>query len=67
MYIIDRFEDLWAVVETNDRQTFSLPRELLPSDVCEGDVLDITISVDQKATEARKTQAKNLLDNFFDE
>jgi hypothetical protein len=40
-YLIDRFEGPdWAVLEDEHARTFSLPREWLPDDVREGDLLD---------------------------
>lgn len=65
MFIIDRFEGGWAVIEFN-RHTFNLPRHLLPTEAKGGDVIKITITVDQKATQKQKKKADSLLDNFFD-
>ena len=40
-YIVDRFEGLdWAVLEDERAQTFTLPRDWLPSAAREGDVLN---------------------------
>ncbi len=66
MYIIDRFEGDWAVIEM-DRQVFNVPKSLLPSAAKEGDVIEIHIKVNVERTEERQNQAKKLLDNFFDE
>ena len=65
MYIIDRFEGDWAVIEMN-RQIVNLPKSLLPSDAKEGDVIEIHIKVDVEMTEERQKNANKLLDNFFD-
>lgn len=67
MYIIDRFEGEWAIVETENRSTFNLPRNILPIDLKEGDVISIQINADPIATIERSKKAKSLLDNFFDE
>lgn len=67
MYIIDRFEGDRAVVETEDKGMFNLPRCLLPAGSKEGDVINILISVDKEATLKRSQKAKALLNNFFDE
>ena len=65
MLIIDRIEENWAVVEY-DNQIFNLPRSLLPKSVKEGDVLQLTITVDQEATIKQKKKSDALLDDFFD-
>lgn len=67
MYIIERFEGEWAIVETENRSTFNLPRSILPIELKEGDVISIQISADPVATRQRSKKAKSLLDNFFDE
>lgn len=67
MHIIDRFENGWAVIETDDRQTFQLPHSLLPAGTKEGDVISITVDVDPEATKSRREQIKAMMDNFFDE
>lgn len=66
MYIIDRFEGDWAVVETEKRTTFNLPRSILPADLKEGDVINILVSINKEATSQRSKTAKNLLDDFFE-
>lgn len=66
MLIIDRFEGAWAIVEYN-KQTFNLPRSLLPDTAMEGDVILITVKVGQAATKRAKEESKGLLDDFFDE
>jgi len=67
MYIIDRFEEDWAIVEMENRTTFNLPRSILPTDLKEGDVIDIKVSINSEATKQRSEKANSLLDNFFDE
>jgi len=67
MYIIDRFEEDWAIVEIENRTTFNLPRSILPTDLKEGDVINIQVTINSEATKQRSEKAKSLLDNFFDE
>jgi predicted RecA/RadA family phage recombinase len=64
MYIIDRIEGNWLVVEAG-KATFNLPKELAPA-AKEGDVVHIAVSVDQAATLARQKAASHMLDDFFD-
>ncbi|WP_338826310.1 hypothetical protein MTBGP_11180 [Moorella thermoacetica] len=67
MFIIDRFEGQWAVIETDDRKTFNLPRSILPCDAKEGDVVTLIANINRRDTEMRREKAQSLLDNFFDE
>lgn len=67
MFIIDRFESDWVVIETDDRKTFNLPRGILPPDAKEGDVITLTVAIDQETTRKRRERARALLDNFFEE
>lgn len=66
MFIIDRFEENWAVIEYDNRM-FNLPRSLLPKTAKEGDVINIAVTIDQESTLKQKRKAESLLDNFFDE
>ncbi|MEG6615757.1 DUF3006 domain-containing protein [Peptococcaceae bacterium 1198_IL3148] len=66
MYIIDRFENEWAVIEF-DRQVFNLPKSLLPPTAKAGDVITINISLNTKATEGIKQQNQALIDDIFKE
>ena len=67
MLIIDRFEGDWAIIETENRHTFNLPRFVLPSGIKEGDVISIQVEIDLIATKERAEKSKHMLDNFFDE
>ncbi|MCB8814979.1 DUF3006 domain-containing protein [Desulfosporosinus shakirovi] len=67
MYIIDRFEGDWAIIETDNRATFNLPRSVLTADLKEGDVIHVLVSLDSEATLQRSKNAKSLLENFFDQ
>lgn len=64
MIIIDRFEHDSAVIEYNGR-FFTLPKELLPSDAQEGDILRITIKINKEATAARKKAVESLMEELF--
>lgn len=64
MFIIDRFEEEWAVI-SNDGQTFNIPRQILPREVGEGDVIKISIEVDRTATKERTSSVKKLIDELF--
>lgn len=66
MFIVDRFEGDWAVIEYEET-TFNLRRSLLPPYVKEGDVLTISISVDQMNTKERRKNGEEMLKGLFDE
>ena len=63
-FTIDRFEAQWAVLETPDGKTINYPRNLLPKDAKEGDVFDLNINMNQKASEERKTNIKGIVDDL---
>ncbi|MDD2443836.1 MAG: DUF3006 domain-containing protein, partial [Desulfotomaculaceae bacterium] len=57
MYIIDRFEGDWVVIEAGGK-TFNLPRELVPPEAAEGDVIMIKINIDSGATAKIKREVR---------
>ena len=66
--IIDRFEgenSQWAVIEYNGKLTFNIPRELLPGNATDGDVLEFDIKVNAEVTKSRRELAEALLKNLF--
>lgn len=62
-WIIERFEGDFAVVEC-DGNCFNLPKYALPSDVREGDVVEV--SINKNETEKAKNDAESFLKNLFD-
>lgn len=66
MFIIDRFEGDWAVIEFG-RKTFNLPKIILPKGAKEGDVIDIEVTIDRKTTASRKESINKLADSLFDD
>ncbi|MBF7083223.1 DUF3006 domain-containing protein [Desulfallas sp. Bu1-1] len=64
MIIINRFEENWAVVEYG-HLTFNLPRELLPREAREGDVLNIVISVDNQTMPEYDEDIDTLINEDF--
>ena len=63
-FTIDRFEAQWAVLETPNGKTINYPRNLLPKGAKEGDVFDLNIDMNQKASEERKTNIKGIVDDL---
>ena len=66
MIIISRFEGNWAVIEL-DGIIFNMPKILLPQESREGDLISISIAVDQKATATRKQKINELAKDLFEE
>jgi|Wag4MinimDraft_11_1082651.scaffolds.fasta_scaffold04972_2 hypothetical protein len=62
--IIDRFEGDWAVIEYEDK-IFNFPKELLPKEAKEGDVLKFDVTVDIEETEKRKKAIEDLAKDLF--
>ncbi len=63
-WIIDRFEEDYAVIECENNY-FNIPKNTLPDNLAEGDVLNIEI--DTAETKKRKNQANNRLKKLFGE
>ena len=63
-WTIDRFEEDFAVIECNNKY-FNIPKNILPSDLCEGDILEITLNVAE--TKSKKDNLNNRLKNLFGE
>ncbi len=61
--IIDRFENNFAVVETEDKQFVNFPRQLVPTGAGEGSVL--TINLDVGGTEQRRAKIADLMDKVW--
>lgn len=62
MWIIDRFEGEYAIIE-NSIETFAVPKSALPKNAREGDCLEVSISTEE--TNRRKEKANNLMDKLF--
>ncbi len=66
MYIVDRFEGDWIVIEGDEKQYFNLPKKLLP-DAQEGDVILIKANVDVAASAQRRRETTFIMKDFFDQ
>lgn len=64
--IIDRFEEQWAVVEFGDK-TFNMPREIFPPYIKEGDILNLTLNVEESETKKNLSQTQRLLDELMED
>lgn len=63
MWIVDRFEADKAVLEY-ENQTFTIPKEALPNEVQEGDLLKININ--HEGTEQIQDDIDQLKEDLFD-
>jgi hypothetical protein len=66
--IIDRFEGDFAVCEKPDRTMLNIPKDKLPADAKEGDVLIINgedIRVNSSATASRKKTIEKLMNDLW--
>ena len=75
-YIVDQFEDDWAVLEIAEGETFNVPKAWLPEDAAEGDMLQLSLetepatstlrfSVDAEETAARRRHVQELRDSLL--
>ncbi len=66
--IIDRFEGDLVVIEINE-EMIDVPRENIPSDAREGDVLIVNgnvYTIDKNETNKRKREIQELMDKLFE-
>jgi len=60
--VIDRFEGNQAVIKTEDRQELLWPKDSLPPDLGEGDLVELALGVaDSLANERQEKVAKEIL------
>ena len=63
-FIIDRFEENFAIVEIENQGMVSIPRILIPKEAKEGDVLEIRIDLEE--TQERKKRIEDLMEDLWD-
>jgi hypothetical protein len=62
---IDRFEGDKVVLKTNDNQAIIWPKNKLPKEAKEKDVLNFSIGADDSATSEREERAKDILNEIL--
>jgi len=70
MYIIDRYEGEYVILEDEDKKIMRVRREELPPQAKEGDCIVNTgtrYELDEKATKDRRVRIQSLLDDLFEE
>ncbi|MBB6216396.1 hypothetical protein HNQ80_002496 [Anaerosolibacter carboniphilus] len=65
MFVLDRIEGDWAMVEYG-KTMLQLPKTLLPENAKEGDILQIHISVNKEQTNNRKERLEEKARRLFD-
>lgn len=65
--VVDRIEDDVAVVVLDDEKKINIPVKYLPSNVMEGDVIDISLNVNKEETVKRARKLKKLMEDVFEE
>jgi len=63
--IIDRLEGDTAVLRFSDNQELRVALVLLPDNIKEGSVINVSLSGDEEETEQRQVQAKELLNQIL--
>ncbi len=56
MFVVDRFEGEYALIEYRKR-IFHIPKSLIPKGVKEGDVINIKVTADEEGGRKRKEAA----------
>ncbi len=64
-FIIDRFEESFAIVELENKEMISIPRKILPLDAKEGDIVNVW--VDEIETNDRRKRVQNKFNSLFSE
>lgn len=60
--VIDRFEGNKAVLLLGDEEIQAVwPKQLLPTEVEEGHILQVTVQIDHEATQVAQAEAESLL------
>ncbi|MCD4654062.1 DUF3006 domain-containing protein [bacterium] len=60
LFVLERIEGPWAILETEEGETFQFPASLLPAGLHEGAYLDFTIMQNIKA----ENDARKEMENF---
>ena len=61
-FTIDRFEGEFAIVELQTNEMVSIPRKILTNDAKEGDIIRVSIEIEE--TESRKSEIQKKFDNL---
>ena len=62
-YIVDRFENEYAVIELDTGEFLDVPKKALPPDAKEGSVIEVLTRDDE--TTARRAEIKKKMNSLF--
>ena len=62
-YIVDRFENEYAIVELDNGEFIDIPKKVLPPDASEGSIVEVTTLSDE--TNVRRTEMKKKMSSLF--
>lgn len=62
-YIVDRFENEYAIVELDNGEFIDIPKKALPLDASEGSIIEVTTLNDE--TNIRRTEMKKKMSSLF--
>jgi len=64
--VIDRFEANYAVCEMEDGTMVDVPKQLIPTEAKEGDVLHISVRISPLKTKKRKEEIERLFGELLE-
>ena len=62
---IDRFEDNFIVIRTENNQELNWPKNKVKNDLQEGDAITLFLSSDKQGTDHNESLAKNILNQII--
>jgi hypothetical protein len=63
-FVVERIEGVWAILETEQGDSFQFPVNQLPKPLSEGTHLVFTIDADKKAQEMAQAKMRSLRDSL---
>lgn len=63
--VIERFEKDQCILEFEDGRLISFPKNLLPEEAQEGDVLDLRFKINRERTVARREKIQKMMDEIW--
>ncbi|WP_411677585.1 DUF3006 domain-containing protein [Caproicibacter sp.] len=63
--VVERFEKDQCILEFEDGRLIPFPRNLLPEEAREGDVLDLRFKINRERTAARREKIQNMMDDIW--
>ena len=63
--IIDRIENTQVVLELSPREYITCPKKIFPDNIQEGDVLNITVTIDQSERSLREEEARKMQEQLL--